>query len=184
MLSFLSREARTFGLPTPLTPSNSAQCGARFRQVGHDSATARKVPHFPAESCPTSQRNAAPLPTESVPHFDRNPHKTIRCEHDGPLRLLPDSAAPFWATPTARGLTLGGLLSSSRATIDHFVAPRTERAGSEKMAWTFAKSRTCSAIGTSPRRKFTTSGGAAHPRAHRTTCPFEQTASSTDVVPS
>jgi len=42
--------------------------------VGHDSATAEKVPHFPAESCPTSERNAAPLQTESVPHFDRNPH--------------------------------------------------------------------------------------------------------------
>jgi hypothetical protein len=31
------------------------------------------VPHFPTESCPTSQRNAAPLQMESVPHFDRNP---------------------------------------------------------------------------------------------------------------
>ena len=33
--------------------------------VGHDSATARKVP--------TSERNPAPLQTETVPHFDRNP---------------------------------------------------------------------------------------------------------------
>src|SRR5215471_13797122 len=48
---------------------DSVPSGARLRQVGHDSATVRKVPHFPAESCPTSQRNAAPLQTESVPHF-------------------------------------------------------------------------------------------------------------------
>ena len=60
-------------IPPPLG-RNYVPSGARLRQVGHDSATARKVPHFPAESCPTSQRNAAPLQTESVPHFDRNPH--------------------------------------------------------------------------------------------------------------
>jgi hypothetical protein len=60
-------------IPLPLG-RDSVPSGARLRQVGHDSATARKVPHFPAESCPTSQRNAAPLQTESVPHFDRNPH--------------------------------------------------------------------------------------------------------------
>src|SRR6266700_3215088 len=73
MLSFLFRGACPFGLPSPHAPHDSAGSGARFRQVGHDSVTAAKVPHFPAESCPTSQRNPAPLQTESVPHFDRNP---------------------------------------------------------------------------------------------------------------
>jgi len=32
--------------------------------VGHDSATARKVPHFPAESCPHR--------SGTLPHFKRN----------------------------------------------------------------------------------------------------------------
>src|SRR6266508_2337881 len=63
-------------IPPPLGHS-SVPSGARLRQVGHDSATARKAPHFPAESCPTSQRNAAPLQTESLPHFDRNPQQDV-----------------------------------------------------------------------------------------------------------
>ena len=67
-----TRFRRMWGTIPPMG-RNYVPNGARFRQVGHDSATARKVPHFPAESCPASQRNAAPLQTESVPHFDRNP---------------------------------------------------------------------------------------------------------------
>ena len=62
-------------ITSAVRPTDSAGSGARFRQVGHDSATTEKMPHFPTESCPTSQRNAAPLQMESVPHFDRNPHK-------------------------------------------------------------------------------------------------------------
>src|SRR4051795_778907 len=68
-----TRFRRMWGTIPPPLGRNYVPSGARLRQVGHDSATARKVPHFPAESCPTSQRNAAPLQTESVPHFDRNP---------------------------------------------------------------------------------------------------------------
>ena len=52
---------------------DSVPSGARFRQIGHDSVIVPKVPHFPAESCPTSQRSVAPLQMESAPHFDRNP---------------------------------------------------------------------------------------------------------------
>src|SRR5215467_7818495 len=81
MLSFLSRGARTFGLPTPLTRPIPPD-------VGHDSATVRKVPHFPAESCPTSQRNAAPLQTESVPHFDRNPQLPRNGSYTNSPRLV------------------------------------------------------------------------------------------------
>src|SRR5215472_6747296 len=76
MLSFLSRGARTFGLPTPLTRPIPPD-------VGHDSATVRKVPHFPAESCPTSQRNAAPLQTEPVPHSDGNRQANLAKEKKG-----------------------------------------------------------------------------------------------------
>ena len=40
--------------------------------VGHDSATARKVPHFPAESCPHR--------SGTLPHFKRNQCRTLRPE--------------------------------------------------------------------------------------------------------
>src|SRR5947199_4036671 len=46
--------------------------GHDYGHVGHDSIRAQFLPHIPAESRPTSQRNPAPLQTESVPHFDRN----------------------------------------------------------------------------------------------------------------
>jgi len=80
MLSFFSGEHAPFDyqrrLRHPIPPDvghDSVPSGARFRKAGHDSVTDEKVPHFPTESCPTSERNAAPLQTESVPHFDRNP---------------------------------------------------------------------------------------------------------------
>ena len=63
------------------------QPGRKFRrlvllcqQFHYDAAIgfyARKAPHFRAESCPTSKRNAAPLQTESVPHLDRNPQTAL-----------------------------------------------------------------------------------------------------------
>src|SRR5262252_8238663 len=40
--------------------------------VGHDSVDSRMLPHIPAESRPASQRNPAPLQTESLPHLNRN----------------------------------------------------------------------------------------------------------------
>src|SRR5215472_9480601 len=42
--------------------------------VGHDSVDSRMLPHIPAESRPASQRNPAPLQTESLPHLNRNTH--------------------------------------------------------------------------------------------------------------
>jgi len=44
--------------------------------VGQDSVDERFLPHIPAESRPTSQRNPAPLQMESVPHLDRNTQLT------------------------------------------------------------------------------------------------------------
>src|SRR5215467_2160768 len=67
MLSFLSRGARTFGLPTPLTPSNSARCGARFRRHPKTAPLPSGIlPHIAAECCPTSNGISAPLPRESA----------------------------------------------------------------------------------------------------------------------
>src|SRR5436190_8412578 len=81
MLSFLSRGARTFGLPAPLTPPDSARCGARFRRHwGTITASGTRfrycpksaplpsgiLPHIAAECCPTSNGISAPLRPESA----------------------------------------------------------------------------------------------------------------------
>jgi hypothetical protein len=79
-------------------PTDSVQCGARFRHVGHDYVTSRFLPHIPAESrptsngilphfkwnqCPTSNGINAPLAPEYAVH------KLIT---EIPVRVVADSA--------------------------------------------------------------------------------------------
>ena len=81
---FLSRGARTFGLPAPLTPPDSARCGARFRRHwGTITASGTRfrycpksaplpsgiLPHIAAECCPTSNGISAPLRPESADYM-------------------------------------------------------------------------------------------------------------------
>src|SRR5262250_1873618 len=97
MLSFLFRGARTSGLPTPLTPPDSARCGARFHYhwgaipfpVGHDSGKWGTIP-LPSEKCPTSQRNPAPHRSGTLPHFKRNQCPTSTGIRNSELATIDD----------------------------------------------------------------------------------------------
>ena len=53
--------------------------GAPFRERwGTLTTEGRKVPHFPSKPRPTCVVMPPHFPSESVPHFARNPH-TLRC---------------------------------------------------------------------------------------------------------